>query len=298
MTRGDRQRGGATSERLWGPLYVAPAVAVIIGLFAVPLVSIVRHAFTHWDGITPPVGIGTKNFAALLHDPTFATALKNNLLFAISVPVELVAPLLLAFWIYERYPGWRFFRATYFLPCVLPTVIVGILAAIFLQYDGPVNEALRAVGLGFLAANWLGSAHTAIPVIIVALIWANFGYNVLIYLSGMATIDPSLVEAAHVDGAKSLQVLRRVIVPQLRRTMELVLVTSTITAFAAMFTYVYTITNGGPGFSTYSADFYMYYQAFVGLNQGYASAIGVALIALMAVLGFFQIRLITGRASS
>ena len=122
------------------------------------------------------------------------------------------------------------------------------------------------------------------------LLWANFGYNVVIYLAGMSGIDPQLPEAARIDGANGYQVIRHVYRAGSARVMEIVLVTSTITAFAWMFTYVFTITNGGPGFSTYVVEFSIYNNAFSLQRMGYASAIGLVLVLGISVLGFMQIR--------
>jgi ABC-type sugar transport system permease subunit len=205
----------------------------------------------------------------------------------------MVVTLLVAYVIHRRVPGWRFFRATVFLPAVYATVVIGILTATVLQLDGPLNSALGAVGLGSLQHEWLGSASTSIPIILLVVIWTNFGYNVVLYLAGMSAIDPTLEEAARIDGAGWLRVLRHVIVPSLRRVMEIVLVVNTITAFAFMFTYIYTITNGGPGYDTYVSEFYIYNQAFTNQNMGYAAAIGVFLVGIVLVIGFLQIRALT-----
>jgi ABC-type sugar transport system permease subunit len=258
-----------------------------------PFVSVAWHAFTRWNGYSEPEWIGLRNFEYLLGDPTFWNALSNNLFFALSVPAQLVLPLLLAFLIHERVPGWRFYRWTYFLPAVYSTVVIGILARLMLQVDGPLNEVLGAVGLGAFQHEWLGSSTTALPAILIVLIWANFGYNTVMYLAGMSGIDPQLPEAARIDGASQWQVLRHVYVPGLRRVMEIVLVTSTITAFAWMFAYIFTITNGGPGFSTYVIEFFIYNNAFGFQRMGYASAVGLLLTLLISILGFVQIRILT-----
>jgi multiple sugar transport system permease protein len=283
------------SERLWGPLYALPAIALVIAFIGYPLGSIAYHALTRWDGLSPPTWVGLHNFQVLLHDSVFWHALLNNVLFAISVPIEVFGALALAFLIHERIPGWRFFRSTFFLPAVFSTVVVGIIAGVILEPDGPLNAGLGAIGLGGLEHNWLAGAGTSIPMIILIVVWANFGYSVLIYLAGMSSLDPQLAEAARIDGAGSWRILWRVYAPNLRRVMELVLVINTITAFAYMLTYVYVITKGGPGFSTYSAEFFIYDTAFTFQQLGYASAVGLVLTLIIAVLGFFQIRAITGR---
>src|SRR5205807_5050540 len=139
-------------------------------------------------------------------------------------------------------------------------------------------------------------ASTSVPLILLVVIWANVGYNVLLYLAGMSAIDPSLEEAARIDGAGWLRVLRHVILPDLRRVMEIVVVVNTITAFAFMFTYIFTITNGGPGYDTYVSEFYIYNQAFTNQNMGYAAAIGVMLVLIVLAIGLFQIRILTREA--
>ena len=258
-----------------------------------PFGSIVYHAFTRWDGIAPAQWVGLHNFKVLWHDPLFLRSLRNNGIFALSVPIQVVLPLLVAYCIHRRVPGWRFFRSTVFLPAVYATVVIGILAYTVLQLEGPLNQGLGKVGLKSLQHEWLGSASTSLPVILVILVWTNFGYNVLLYLAGMSAIDPSLEEAARIDGAGWLRILFQVVTPNLKRVLEIVLVVNTITAFAFMFVYIYTITNGGPGTDTYVSEFYIYQQAFTNQNMGYAAAIGVTLVLIVLAIGVLQIRILT-----
>jgi ABC-type sugar transport system permease subunit len=289
-----RPRNPLRSERKWGYVYTLPALIVLAVFVIYPFLSIIAHAFTRWDGYSDPTFIGLRNFQFLFADQTFVAALRNNIFFALSVPIQLTLPLGLAFLIHQRIPGWRFFRWTYFLPAIYSTVVLGIIARLVLQTNGPLNSVLADVNLGGLVRDWLGDSSTALPAILVVFIWAQFGYNVVLYLAGMSGIDPQLPEAARLDGANQLQVLRHVFVPGLRRVMEIVLVTSTLNAFAYMFTYVFTITNGGPGFSTFVVEFDIYNNAFAFQNMGYACAMGLALTVLIAGLGFFQIRALTG----
>jgi ABC-type sugar transport system permease subunit len=280
-------------ERSWGPLYAAPAVLLVLAFLGYPLVSLGVHAFTRWDGFSPEQWVGLKNFGDMLSDSQFKAALINNVFFALAVPILLVGPLILAYLIHRRIPGWRIYRWTYFLPAVFSIVVVGILAKFIITYDGPLNALFRSVGLGGLSIDWLADASTALPAILVVVVWTQFGYNVVLYLAAMSGIDPNLPEAARIDGGDDWQVLRHVYVPGLRRVMEIILVTNMILAFAFMFPYVYTITNGGPGFQTYVAEFYIYNTAFTFHHLGYASALGLALTGLVVVLGFFQIRILT-----
>jgi ABC-type sugar transport system permease subunit len=232
-----------------------------------------------------------------MHDPVFRQALKNNFLFALSVPIQMTLPLVLAYLIHVRITGWSFFRATFFIPATIATVVVGIVAYSTFQVTGALNSLLGAVGLDSLKHDWLATSHTSIPLILFVVVWANFGYNVLIYLAGMSALDPALEEAARMDGANPWRILISVVAPNLRRVMELVLVTSTVTAFAYMFTYIYVITNGGPGFDTNVAEFQIYYQWFTNGNAGYACAMATLLLLITTLLGLLQIRLLTRRAA-
>lgn len=284
------------SEAKWGVVYVLPSVFFLSVFVVYPFASILIHAFTTWNGYTAPTFIGLKNFQTLIADQTFISALRNNVFFALSVPIQLTLPLGLAFLIQQRIPGWRIYRWTYFFPVIYSTVVLGVIARLVLQMDGPLNEILQGVQLSGLTRNWLGDSSTALVAILVVSVWANFGYNVVLFLAGMSSIDPQLPEAARIDGANQLQILRHVYVPGLRRVMEIVLVTSTINAFAYMFTYVFTITNGGPGFGTFVVEFDIYNNAFAFQRMGYACAMGMLLTLLISVLGFLQIKTLTGGA--
>jgi multiple sugar transport system permease protein len=281
---------------IWGVAYAAPTLLLIAAFVVYPLGRVFVQSFSTWDGIGASRWVGFSNFRELFEDPLFRKSIRNNALFALSVPIQVTVPLLLAFLIHERVPGWRFFRTTFFLPAVISTVVVGIVAQITFRFDGPLNSLLSGVGLSGLERDWLGESTTGIPAVLLVVIWANFGYNVLIYLAGMSALDPALQEAARVDGAGLLRTLVSVVAPNLRRVMEMVLVTSTVTAFAFMFTYIFVITNGGPGYDTYVTEFMIYKEAFALGRMGYACAIGVVLTLITACLGYVQIRVLTSRS--
>jgi multiple sugar transport system permease protein len=290
-----RRRPAAEGRTLWGYVYATPIVA-LVGVFVVyPVGSIIYHSFTRWDGIAPANWVGLVNYSRLIHDSTFHTAIRNNLLFALAVPLWVIVPLVVAVLIYERIPGWRFFRTTVFVPAVLSTVVVGILWSAILGFDGPLNTFLRSIGVGGLAHEWLADAKYSIPAIMVVVLWAGFGYNTLIFLAGLAATDTELFDAAHVDGAGWWQTVWNVTIPSLRRTIELVTVLNVIGAFAYMFTYIYVITGGGPGFDTYVTEYYVYQQAFNFGNMGYASAVGVFLMLITIAVAVLQVRILVGR---
>jgi raffinose/stachyose/melibiose transport system permease protein len=281
-----RRRSRATP---W--LFLAPLLALMVGFRLIPTIDAVRLSFYHWDGISPPAWVGFRNYSAMWHDPAFRHALRNNGLILLTLPVWVILPLAVAVGLRERVRGWRIFRFAYFIPCAISPLIVGELASLMLRYDGPVNRTLHAAGLGALVRQWLADPSLALWAMMAVIIWANFGTGVLIYLAGMATIDESLYDAARIDGASRWRQHWHVTLPQLRQVIEFYGVIVLIGAFAAMFPYVYSLTGGGPGTSTYTVEFDIYEQAFGQGELGYGSAVGVVLLLLLLVLVIAALRI-------
>jgi ABC-type sugar transport system permease subunit len=287
-------------RRLLPLLFVAPALALLLVLRVWPMVQAFYLSFTSWDGISSPEWIGTDNFAYLFHDPIFKQALVHNLLLLLAIPVWVILPFLIAAALHERVPGWRFFRAAFFLPALLSPVIIGVFFSIMLREDGAVNEILRSVGLGALAHGWLTESSTALIVVGAIIVWASFGIGVLIYLAALSTLDSELVDAARLDGASWLQVQRHVVFWEILPVAQFWSVVVLISIFTALFPYVLTLTNGGPGYATYILDFDIYTEAFGGANgaAGYASAVGVVLFLIVLVLSVIQLRLFRRRGDA
>jgi ABC-type sugar transport system permease subunit len=132
-------------------------------------------------------------------------------------------------------------------------------------------------------------------VVIAIIIWSTFGVGVLIFLSALSSLDRELVDAAHVDGASGWQIQRHVVFWQLLPVIEFWAIIIVISSFTAFFPLIYTLTQGGPGFSTYTADFDLYQEAFAGGNLGYASAIGIVLLAVIGIVAGLTVGLLRWR---
>jgi multiple sugar transport system permease protein len=271
---------------------MVPALALMVIFFLYPFGVIAYHAFTEWDGITAAHFTGLDNFRQLINDQIFQIALRNNALFALFVPVQVAVSLIVAVLIYERTPGWRVFRIVFFLPVVMSPIVIGLMWTAIFDLHGPINAILGSLGLSGLEQNWLGSSSTSIPAIMLVVLWATFGFNMMIYLAGLSALSPSLLDAAKVDGAGWWATLRYVIAPSLRRVTELVFVLNLITAFAYMLPFIFVMTGGGPGYDTYVTEYLIYDEGFNYGHLGYASAISLALFAIVSVLMFAYIRLL------
>jgi ABC-type sugar transport system permease subunit len=282
-----------TGGGLWAIIFAGPALLLIVVFFLYPFGAVAVHAFTEWDGIEPARFNGLDNFRQLLDDPALKTAIRNNVLFALAVPVQVLLSLVIAVLVYQRTPGWRIFRAVFFVPVIMSPVVIGLIWSAIFALDGPINAALETIGADGQVRDWLGEPQTSIPAIMLVVLWATFGFNMMIYLAGLSALPPGLVDAARVDGATWWKTVRHVILPSLRRVTQLVVVINLITAFAFMVPYIFVMTGGGPGTDTYVTEYLIYNEGFTYGHLGYASAISLALFAVVSVLMLAYVRVLS-----
>jgi len=281
--------------RLTPILLLAPALALLIWLQVFPIVDAFHLSFTNWDGFSAPHSIGLDNFTELFHDKRFKESLLHNLIIVATLPIWIAIPYGVAWALHMKIWGWQFFRFALFLPAVFSPVVIGVYYGIVLKPDGPLNSLLRSVGLGGLAHEWLNDPSLALAVVIAIIIWSTFGVGVLIFLSALSSLDRELVDAANVDGASGWQIQRHVVFWQLLPVIEFWAIIIIIASFTAFFPLIYVLTQGGPGFSTYTADFDLYQEAFAGGNLGYASAIGIVLLAVIGIVAGLTVGLLRWR---
>jgi raffinose/stachyose/melibiose transport system permease protein len=254
-------------------------------------------SFTKYRGIKPPEWTGLDNWAKLLGDDKFWASFGNSI--AMIVAMVIVPTLLglviaaVLFDIVAKKFGGRvgsFLRATYYLPQILPIAVAAVVIGWILRADdGALNEILRAIGLGDLAHNWLGSPDTALLSIMVVMVWVQLGYPVVIFMAALQRVDPELYEAASLDGANWWQRFTAITVTIIRPEIFVVTLTCTIAALK-VFGPVYTLTRGGPGTSTIVPSYYSYSQFFQSQQVGYGATIATALtiIVIILTIGFIQ----------
>jgi ABC-type sugar transport system permease subunit len=278
--------------RPWVPyLYVAPMVALLALIFGYSLVRVfdfsgrlIRGASGMW--------VGRLNYELVLEDPTFREAVENSALLLLAVPVLVLISLVVSVLLFDRVRGWRFYRTVVFLPFILAIPVVGIIFSYILQLNGVLNEALRGIGLGGLALDWLGDERLALWSVLFVIVWREVGFGIILFLARLMSMDESQLEAARIDGAGWFQRLRHIIVPELRGTIEFYAVIATITMLAWVFAYVWTLTAGGPGNATQIVELYIYNQGVRGSLPGLASAVAVLLLVttLVLIAALFRVR--------
>jgi ABC-type sugar transport system permease subunit len=274
-------------------LYVAPLVALLLFVFGYPLVRIFEFSFKMVRGIDGP-WIGLRNYELVLNQPLFWESVRHNLLLLVAVPFMVVWSLLIAVVLYERLKGWKLYRVVLFLPYILAIPIIAVIMKKLFQFNGPVNEMLRWIGLDFLALDWIGSSDVALWTVMMLIIWRESALGIILFLARMLSLDESLMEAARLEGANWWQRVWHVIVPQMKVVMEFYIVTSIITILSAVFAYVYMIGGGrgGPGTSTMVVELYIFNALIRTSLPGIASAVSVMLflVSLLLIVPLFAAR--------
>ena len=280
MTKSRRKR----RENYQGWLSVLPVLLILLGVRAVPIVTMAVKSFTNWDGILKSDFIGLRNYIQIFTKGEFCHLLGNNLILLIFIPIQVMLGMIVAVLLYEEVWGWKIFRTIYYIPQIISSVIVGYLFTILFGYYGPVNMALRFLGLDGLAVEWLGNRGSGLFVIIFCLVWINIGWQGMLVLGGLSSIPPEIYESARLDGAGYWQRLFRITIPLLRRTIEYSVMTSVIWSFTGLFPLIFSLTHGGPGTETMTIDYMIYQKSFVsGSQMGYSCALSVVLLLIILI---------------
>lgn len=281
----------ALMKNLTAYSFIAPNFIGFCVFTLVPMAIAIGLAFCNWDGVHDVEFVGIQNFADLLKDKTFKAAFINTIVYtAATVPLTLVCSLGLAMLLNQKVFGRNFFRTVSFFPYVASLVAVAaVWNMIFSPSMGPVNMVLSALGVENLP-RWAAGKETAMITVILFSVWKNMGYYMVIFLAGLQGLNPSLAEAARLDGANKWQIFRHVTLPQLRPTTFLVVITLTIASFK-VYDQMYMITQGGPGDATITLVYYIYNTAFVNTPKyGYASAIAMVLFVLVLIVTILQFK--------
>ena len=277
---------GQRSVHAW--LLLLPALVLLVAFTHWPAVAtFIDSFFSTPKGTRAAVWVGVENYQVMAEDPVFWQAVRNNLWFAAAtIPASIGLALLMAVWVNERIAGRTFLRMAYFTPTVLPMIAV---ANIWLFFYTPQYGLLEQVttGLGFPSHNWLGDPRTALACITLVAVWKEAGFFMIFYLAALQTLNPSLKEAAAIEGASRWYFFRRVQWPLLMPTTLFVLINAVINAFRLV-DHVFILTRGGPDNATTLLLYHLYEVGFKFWDTAYASAITVVLVVVLASVALFQ----------
>lgn len=274
-------------------LFVAPSVALLVWLKLVPLVAGVDDSFRDNAGNW----IGFANYREAFHDPIWIGALLNSAKGLALVPLFVFLPLFAAFLLYLKLPGWRYFRSILFLAYLLPASMSGVAFTLFLGYGGPWQTVMSAIHAPAAIAEPLTQPGMSIFAVYAVVFWAWFGLGIVYYLAALSAAPKDLFEAAVLDGAGTWRQFWHVAAVSVRPTIAYWTVVVTAGLVLWLFPFVFSLTNGGPGYASYTPEFYVY-QTFTQPNlKGYSSALGIMLFVLAMTLTAAQVRFMYDRAS-
>ncbi|WP_338702306.1 sugar ABC transporter permease [Streptomyces sp. Q6] len=276
---------------LIGWSFIVPNFLGFAALTLVPVIGALAMSFTQWDSYSTPKWVGLGNFERLWNDSNFWAALQNTFYYAAGhIPLTLVVSLGLAVLLNQKLRGVRVLRTAFFFPYITSLVAVAVVWNMLLSPEaGPVNQFLTFIGIDN-PPGWTSDQDWAMPALIVASVWRDMGYYMVLFLAGLQTVPAELYEAARMDGAGPWQRFWHVTLPGLRPTTFFVTVMITVSSFK-VFDLVQVMTEGGPGRSTLVLSQLIFREGITQGRFGYASAVSLALFLICLVITVIQFQM-------
>lgn len=284
--------GITVKENRWGWGFVSISTVMISVLVFLPMIQAVITSFQGGSALNMQF-VGLDNYAKMLSDQTFLMAAGNTLIYlVIQVPVMLILGLVISVALNDRRLKFKgVFRTAIFLPCITSLVAYSIIMKSIFSANGFVNQLLMNLHLISEPIGWVTNSFWAKVLIIICITWRWTGYNMIFYLSGLQNIDPSIYEAAEIDGCGPFTKFFKITVPLLKPIILFTSITSTIGTLQ-LFDEVQNITQGGPANATLTLSQYIYNKSFAySPDFGYASAISIVIMAAIVLLSFVQLKL-------
>ena len=298
MTRRNHVAGRRPrTEALWGYAFIAPTGLGLAIFYLWPVAQTTYFSFTEWGAFGGHTWVGLENYTRLFADPEVGRAVLNTLTYTVlgllGIPLAIVFAALLN---RPGLGGVSVYRTAFFLPVVTMPVAVAMLWRWLYNGDyGLVNQVLGVVGSD--GPNWIADPATALYALVVVGVWSSVGYNLIIFLAGMQAIPKELYEAASMDGAGRVRQFFRITLPMLSPTAFFISIVSVIGSLQ-LFDLVFVMTGSGqsaranPAYERLQTVVQLFYErAFVTNDRGYAAAIVIALLVLIAALTVAQFRL-------
>lgn len=278
-----RRRGRGNGWRAF--VFLLPGLVLVALTFLYPVYSLIRMSTVQSLGDLS-IYVGWDNYLLVLTDPLFRTSIRNNLVLMICVPAMIAIALVLALLLYEQRKSAPLYRFLLFTPYIISITVSGIAFSAMLTKNGALNQILGAAGLRFLQRDWLGDPKIALLSVGGVIIWRECVLGILLFVARMLSLSTETLEAAQVDGAPRWRAHWNVTLPQMRGIIGFYAITSTITVAVWTFSYVFVMTNGGPGNATMTADLYIYQNAFAVAQMNLAAAAAtVILVGAIVIVG-------------
>jgi raffinose/stachyose/melibiose transport system permease protein len=268
--------------------WAVPAVVLMLALIYVTTASGAFYAFTNWTGIGDFDFVGLDNFKRIFQTEELTGSLVNTLLLAFGFLVFTnVFGLLFALALNRTLKSRFVLRTLLFMPVVIAPIAVSYMWKFIFAFNGPLNQALGAVGLDSWKQDWLADPTLALIAVLVVMVWQSTGFVMVIYLAGLATVPVELEEAASLDGAGVFRRFRSVVLPMIQPSVAIA-TTLTLIQGLRIFDQVLALTGGGPAGATQTLATEIYQQTFTFSNFGFGAALALTLSVLILIFTVIQ----------
>jgi raffinose/stachyose/melibiose transport system permease protein len=277
-------------------LFLLPCAVIYVTLVLFPVVQAAYYSVWNWNGLGPLTSfVALQNFAIALRNATFLAALEHNIIILVlSLCLQLPLSLSLALIIGKTLPGRTIFRMIFFMPYILSDVVAGVIWTFIYQPNGLMTIIWQHLLPGIPSPLWLADTHIVLYAIFVTMTWKYLGLSLVLYSAGIQNIPDELTEAARIDGASLMQVVRYITVPLLGSTIRLTILLSALGSLQ-YFDLIWVMTNGGPVHATETMATYLFKSAFESFEMGYGSAVGVIMFLLCFVFALMYQRFVMSK---
>ena len=264
-------------------IFILPAILGTFIFIIIPIFCSFSLSFCEWDLLNEIKFIGLNNYISVFTEKDFIQTLVNTFVYALSTTFfAVIIPLIIAAIINTKIRGSEFYKTMYFLPFITPAVVIAIVWSwVFDPNIGAVNTIFKT------HLTWLFDTHLAMPILIFVSVWKLIGYNVVLFLTGLTTINQNLYEAAKIDGAGTKETFWNITFPLLKPTTYFVTLVTAISSFQ-VFDLIYVMTSGGPSNSTNVIVYSIYKYAFEYFDIGKSCALAYILFTIIFVLAILQ----------
>jgi multiple sugar transport system permease protein len=282
-----RRNRMSSQEARTALVFLLPSLLGFIAFMLFPIIASLAISFTNWQLISAPSFVGFANYQRLFTlDPAFYTVLGNTLFFTVEYLVlNIVLSLGLAVWISSLKRGQRWFRVVFFLPTFTPAIASSVVWVLIFTPGGFMDTVFQALALH--VPNLLLDPKLAMQAVIIVTLWANVGYNMVLFNAALDLVPQSYLEAAKIDGASAWDRFWKIRLPLISPTIFFGTVMTAITSLQ-VFDQIYVVTRGGPGSATATLGFAIYQNGFGNYQMGYASALAWVMFLIIMALTALQ----------
>lgn len=266
----------------FAPIYfIAPSFILFFIFVLWPIFQSFHLSFFEWSGYGEKVFVGFENYKELLKDPDFYVSFWNNIKYLLIMLLAPIFGLLIALFLNQNIKGMRIIKSLFYFPFVINLVVVGLIYSWFYNPDlGILAMIFKKIGLDPIPV--LADENLAIYGIIIANLWPQIAYTLILFITGLTSMNAQIVEAGKIDGAYGFKMLRLVILPQLRGAGFIAIVITVVGALRS-FDLVATMTAGGPWKKSYVLGWFMYKESFTNFHMGYGASIAVILFLILVI---------------